>query len=250
MDYGIIISLVTLILLEIVLGIDNVIFLSILANKLPAHQQKKARRLGLILAGIIRLGLLGMISLIMKLDNDLFVVRGMGFSGKDFVLILGGLFLLYKSSAEIFHKMEGESGDTSKNLKSTTFGQVLFQILLMDIVFSLDSIITAIGVVEEVWVMYVAVIVTVVVMLFAAEPISNFVNKHPSFKMLALTFLLLIGFTLVGEGFELHIPKGYVYTAMGFALLVNLLQMRTNRKNAQPVKTHEHYKEGEENLPK
>jgi len=249
MDYGIIISLVTLILLEIVLGIDNVIFLSILANKLPAHQQKKARRLGLILAGVIRLGLLGMISLIMKLDNDLFVVGGMGFSGKDFVLILGGLFLLYKSSAEIFHKMEGESGDTSKNLKSTTFGQVLIQILLMDIVFSIDSIITAIGVVEEVWVMYVAVIVTVGVMLVAAEPISSFVNKHPSFKMLALTFLLLIGFTLIGEGFDLHIPKPYIYSAMGFSFLVNLIQLRSGRKS-EPVKTHEHYQEGEENLPK
>jgi predicted tellurium resistance membrane protein TerC len=249
MDYGIIISLVTLILLEIVLGIDNVIFLSILANKLPAHQQKKARRLGLILAGVIRLGLLAMISLIMKLDNDLFEVQGMGFSGKDFVLIAGGLFLLYKSSAEIFHKMEGESGDTSKNLKTSTFGQVLVQILLMDIVFSIDSIITAIGVVEEVWVMYVAVIVTVVVMLVAAEPISSFVNKHPSFKMLALTFLLLIGFTLVGEGFDLHIPKPYIYSAMGFSFLVNLIQLRSGRKSS-PVKTHEHYQEGEENLPK
>lgn len=250
MDYEIIISLLTLIILEIVLGIDNVIFLSILANKLPIHQQKKARRIGLILAGVIRIGLLLIISLIMKLENNLFHLFKIGFSGKDLVLIAGGLFLLYKSSAEIYHKMEGEKGDTSKKIKATTFFQVMVQILIMDIVFSLDSIITAIGMVKEVWVMYVAVIVTVLVMLFAAEPISNFVNKHPSFKMLALTFLLLIGVTLVAEGLEFEIPKGYIYSSMGFALLVNVFQMRMNRKKSHPVELNEHYQEGEEKLPK
>lgn len=250
MDYEIIVSLVTLILLEVVLGIDNVIFLSILANRLPVHQQKKARRLGLILAGAIRLGLLLIITLIMKLENNLFNLFGIGFSGKDLVLIGGGLFLLYKSSSEIYQKMEGEKGKTSKKIKASTFLQVMIQILIMDIVFSLDSIITAIGMVKEVWIMYVAVIVTVVVMLFAAEPISKFVNKHPSFKILALTFLLLIGFALMAEGFEFEIPKGYIYSSMGFALLVNLIQMRMNRKKSNPVELNEYYLEDEKNLPK
>lgn len=156
---------------------------------------------------------------------------------------------MYKSSTEIFHKMEGEQGDTSKKIKAVTFGQVIFQILIMDLVFSVDSIITAIGMVKELWIMYVAIIVTVIIMLIAAEPISNFVNKHPSFKMLALSFLLLIGFALVSEGFGLEIPKGYIYFSMAFSMLVNVFQMRMNR-NTQPVKTHEHYIEGEDKLLK
>lgn len=234
MELEIIISLTTLILLEVVLGIDNVIFISILANRLPENLQKKARRWGLVLAGIMRLGLLLLISFIMKLDNDLFEVLGQGISGKDLVLIAGGLFLLYKASSEIYHKMEGQEETASSNGKAATFGAVLVQILIMDIVFSIDSIITAIGLVKEIWVMYVAVIVTVIIMIFAAEPISKFVNKHPSFKMLALSFLLLIGFTLVGEGCGLHIPKGYIYFAMGFSLLVDVLQMRMGRKILRP----------------
>ena len=249
MEAEIIISLLTLIALETVLGIDNVIFISILANKLPVNQQKKARRFGLILAGVMRLGLLLLISQIMKLDQDLFTVFETGISGKDLILILGGLFLLYKSTAEIYHKMEGEDGDVTKTMIVTSFGQVIFQILLMDLVFSVDSIITAVGMVKEVWVMYVAVIVTVIIMLFAAEPISNFVNKHPAFKILALSFLLLIGFSLIVEGFGIEIPKGYIYFAMAFSLLVDIIQMKTTKKS-EPVHLHEHYKEEEQHLDK
>ncbi|NUY80990.1 TerC family protein [Flavobacterium sp. MAH-1] len=249
MDIEIVISLLSLVALEAVLGIDNVIFISILANKLPADQQKKARRLGLILAGILRLVLLLLISLIMKLDNDLFTVLEVGISGKDLVLIAGGLFLIYKSAKEIHHKMEGESGDQTKNIVAATFGQVLIQILIMDLVFSVDSIITAIGMVTEVWVMYVAVVVTVIIMLFASEPISNFVNKHPAFKMLALSFLLLIGTSLVAEGLGVHIPKGYIYFSMAFALLVDVFQMKMGKKS-QPVETHEHYRKEEESQAK
>lgn len=249
MDYEVIISLLTLLALEVILGIDNVIFISILANKLPENQQKKARRYGLILAMVLRLGLLGLVTLIMKLDNDLFTLFNQGISAKDLILILGGLFLLYKSSTEIYHKMEGEQGNQTKNIKAATFAQVILQILIMDMVFSIDSIITAIGMVKEVWIMYVAVIVSVLIMLVAAEPISNFVNKHPAFKMLALSFLLLIGFALVSEGFGIEIPKGYIYFSMAFSLLVSIFQMRMNRNN-KPVATHEHYQEGEDKLPK
>ena len=249
MDYQILISLLTLIALEVILGIDNVIFISILANKVPEHQQKKARFYGLILAMVLRLGLLAMIAWIMKLDDDLFTLFNQGISAKDLILILGGLFLLYKSSAEIYHKMEGEQGNQTKKIKAATFAQVIVQILIMDLVFSVDSIITAIGMVKEVWIMYVAIIVTVLIMLVAAGPISDFVNKHPAFKMLALSFLLLIGFALVSEGFGIEIPKGYIYFSMAFSLLVSFFQMRMNRSN-KPVVTHEHYKEGEDKLPK
>lgn len=247
MDIEIIVSLITLVALEAVLGIDNVIFISIIAGRLPENQQKRARQYGLILAGVLRLILLLLISFILKLDQDLFSVFGNGFSGKDLVLLAGGLFLLYKSSKEIYHKMEGEPGDQTKAIKVTSFGEVIVQILIMDMVFSVDSIITAIGMVKEVWVMYVAVIVTVVIMLVAAEPISNFVDKHPAFKMLALSFLLLIGFSLVTEGFGIEIPKGYIYFSMAFSFLVDLFQMKMN-KTGTPVTPHEHYKAGEEKL--
>jgi len=250
MDYQVIISLISLVALEVVLGIDNVIFISILANKLPLEQQKKARQIGLLLATVMRIGLLMIISVIIQLDENLFTFMNQGFSGKDLILIAGGVFLLYKSTKEIYHKMEGETGDMTKNLRVTTFGQVIFQILIMDLVFSIDSIITAIGMVKEVWVMYVAVIITVILMLFAAEPISKFVNRHPAFKMLALSFLLLIGFSLVAEGCEVEIPKGYIYFSMAFSLLVDVLQMRMNTKKVAPVETHEHYKAGESSLPK
>lgn len=250
MEYELIIPLLSLIALEIVLGIDNVIFISILANKLPANQQKKARRIGLLLAGVMRLCLLMLVSLIMQLDRNLFTVYGKGFSGKELILLSGGLFLLYKSTKEIYHKMEGESGDRTKSITASSFAQVIVQILIMDLVFSVDSIITAIGMVKEVWIMYVAVIITVVVMMFAAEPISSFVNRHPAFKMLALSFLLLIGFSLITEGFGIHIPKGYIYFSMAFSLLVDILQMRMNRKRNSAVVPHEHYQQGEERLPK
>lgn len=248
MDIEIIISLLSLIALEAVLGIDNVIFISILANRLPEEQQKRARRLGLILAGVLRLGLLLIISFILQLEKDLFTIFNHGFSGKDLVLLAGGLFLLYKSTAEIYHKMEGERGNTTKKIKAATFAQVLVQILIMDMVFSIDSIITAIGMVKEIWVMYVAVIVTVAIMLVAAEPISNFVNKHPSFKMLALSFLLLIGFSLVSESFGVEIPKGYIYFAMAFSLLVDIFQLKMNKAGAEPVSLHEHYLKDEEKV--
>lgn len=235
------VPLITLVLLEIVLGLDNVIFISIVAGRLPVHQQQKARRLGLILAMFLRLGLLGIISLILKLEGNLFTVFDKGISGKDLILIAGGLFLIYKSASEIHHKMEGEEGDTSKEIKATTFRSVIVQILILDLVFSVDSIITAVGMVNQLWVMYTAVILSVGIMLFASEPISKFVNKHPAFKMLALSFLLLIGVSLIGEGLEFHIPKGYIYFSMAFALLVDVLQMRTTKAPTPPVRTKEHY---------
>ncbi len=235
MAYEIIIALLTLIALETVLGIDNVIFISILAQRLPEKKQKKAINWGLILAGLTRLALLSLISIILRLENELFSIFGTGISGKDLVLIVGGAFLIYKSTVEIYHKMEGDSGTKETKKKEITFGGVLLQIAIMDMVFSLDSIITAIGLVEQIWVMYVAIIVTIVIMMFAAFPISKFVQKHQAFKMLALAFLLLIGFSLITEGFDIEIPKGYIYFAMAFSLLVDILQMQM-RKNIKEVK--------------
>lgn len=243
MTFEIIASLLTLVLLEIVLGIDNIVFLSILSGKLPLEQQKKARRYGLILAMFLRLGLLSIITIIMQLKNELFSLFGHGFSGKDMILILGGLFLLFKSTSEIYHKMEGEEGDLSKNIRKVTFASILVQILIMDMVFSLDSIITAVGMASHLWVMFAAVIISVGIMLFAAEPISKFVNTHPAFKMLALAFLLLIGFSLMSEGFGIEIPKGYIYFSMAFSLLVDVLQMRMTRAGVKPVETRDHYTE-------
>jgi predicted tellurium resistance membrane protein TerC len=237
----VVIALLTLIVLEVVLGIDNIIFISIVTARLPLHQQKKGRRIGLILAMIMRLLLLTVISFILKLEGNLFNIFSMGISGKDLILIAGGLFLLYKSSKEIHHKMEGEAGDTSLKIKVTTFGSAIGQILVLDLVFSVDSIITAVGMVDDLWVMYTAVIVSVGIMLLAAEPISSFVHKHPSFKILALSFLLLIGVSLIAEGLEFHIPKGYIYFSMAFAMLVNFFQMRTTKPKGPPVQTHEHY---------
>ena len=241
MDYQIIISLLTLIALEVVLGIDNIIFISILAGKLPPEQQKKARNWGILLAMVMRLGLLAGISVIIKLDNELFIIFQNSISGKDLILILGGLFLIYKSSKEVYHKMEGEPEDKEKKIGIATLGNILGQIILLDLVFSIDSIITAVGLVQEIWIMYTAVIVTVIIMLIAAAPISNFVNKHPAFKILALSFLLLIGFTLLIEGFDVHVPKGYIYFAMAFAFLVDIIQMKVAGKKSHPVKLNEHF---------
>lgn len=243
MDYQVIISLLTLIALEVVLGIDNIIFISILAGKLPADQQKKARTWGILLAMLLRLGLLAAISVIIKLDNELFPLFGISITGKDLILILGGLFLIYKSTKEIYHKMEGEPDDQERKVRKATFINIIGQILLLDLVFSVDSIITAVGLANELWVMYTAVIVTVIIMLVAAAPISNFINKHPAFKILALSFLLLIGFTLLVEGFDVHIPKGYVYFAMAFAFIVDVIQMKVAGKRSHPVKLNEHYSE-------
>jgi len=233
MSYEIIISLLTLVALEVVLGIDNIIFISILSQKLPEEKQRKARRVGLILAMFLRLGLLSVISLILQLKNDLFTVFDQGISGKDLILILGGLFLLYKSTMEIYHKVEGDELHQTRGVQFKSFASVIVQILIMDMVFSIDSILTAIGLVKEIWVMFAAVIISVGIMMFAAEPISNFVNKHPSFKLLALSFLLLIGFALISEGFGVEIPKGYIYFSMAFALGVDVLQMQMNKKEAK-----------------
>ncbi len=223
-----IIPLISLILLEVILGIDNVIFISILSDKLPDSQRDKLRYWGLGLAMIMRLILLTLISWILKLDQTLFTLSDITFSGKGLILIAGGLFLIYKSTVEIYHKSElkNESG-IPKVPKASSFNRLLMEIIVLDLVFSIDSIITAIGMAQELWVMYTSVVVSVVMMIFASEPISNFIKKHPSFKILALTFLMMIGITLIAEGFHLAIPKGYIYFAMAFAFVVDIIQMKT-----------------------
>lgn len=240
MQADFIIPLLTLIALEVVLGIDNIVFISILSSRLPESEQAKARRIGIVLAMVMRIGLLAVISWIMRLDEELFSVSRFSFSGKDLILIGGGLFLIYKSVKEIHHKMEGAGEEGDGNRKQISFASVIGQILLLDLVFSIDSIITAVGLVSELWIMYTAVIVTVLIMLVAAGPISNFVNRHPAFKILALSFLMLIGFTLLVEGFDVHIPKGYIYFSMAFALLVDIIQMKALKKS-NPVKLHSRF---------
>lgn len=224
MTTEIIISLITLIVLEIVLGIDNIIFISILSDKLPAEKRKKARLVGLSLALITRLILLAGISWIMKLDKTIFVLSGLDFSGKDLILIVGGLFLLYKSNKEIFENTEDEHEDKPFVYKS--FSKVIGQIIILDLVFSIDSIITAVGLVDELWVMYTAVIVSISIMMLIAGAISDFISKHPSLKILALCFLMMIGITLIAEGLAFHIPKQYIYFSMAFSFLVNVIQIR------------------------
>ncbi|MGV3637301.1 MAG: TerC family protein [Flavobacteriales bacterium] len=220
------IALLTLITLEVVLGIDNIIFISILADKLPEGQRDKLRNLGIGLAMVMRLGLLAVISCIMKLDADLFIVLGQGISGKELILLVGGVFLLYKATRELFH-LSGEKGANAPvQTKATSFNQLLLQVLLLDLVFSVDSIITAVGMVDELWMMYVAVVVTVAIMLVASKPIAAFITKHPSFKVLALSFLMVIGVALVAEGAGHPIPKGFIYGSMAFAFFVDVLQMR------------------------
>ncbi len=225
----IILPLLTLISLEIILGIDNVIFISILADKLPENQRHKLRQLGIGLAMIMRLVLLALIAWIMKLDNTLFTIMDIDISGKDIILLAGGTFLIYKSTREIYLKSEEEHHDyeNAADKKQVSFRDMLFQILLLDIVFSIDSIITAVGMVEQLWIMYTAVVVSVGIMMFAAKPISEFISKHPSFKILALCFLLIIGISLIGEGLDFHIPKGYIYFSMAFAFFVDFIQMKT-----------------------
>lgn len=223
-----IIPLISLILLEVILGIDNVIFISILSDKLPESQRNKLRYWGLGLAMVMRLVLLTLISWILKLDQTLFVLRGISFSGKGLILIAGGLFLIYKSTVEIYHKTEmAQDSDIPKVPKVSSFKRLLMEIILLDLVFSIDSIITAIGMAQELWVMYTSVIVAVVIMVFASQPISYFIKKHPSFKILALSFLMMIGISLIAEGFHLEIPKGYIYFSMAFAFVVDVIQMKT-----------------------
>ncbi len=237
-----IIALVTLVALELVLGVDNVIFISILASKLPKAQQARARTTGIALAVITRILLLLSLSFIVNLKEPLFMLPIFNAtfkpSGRDLILLGGGLFLLVKSVQEIHQKLEGEEGHTSKRIPAS-FNSVIIQILLLDVVFSLDSVITAVGLVNEIWIMIVAVIVAAVAMIFVAGPLSKFVDEHPTIKMLALSFLLLIGFTLVVEAFHVEIPKGYIYFAMGFSVLVELLNMQLRSRGATPVKLRE-----------
>jgi len=240
------IGFVTLAVLEIVLGIDNVVFISILAGKLPAEQRSKARRLGLGLAMILRILMLLSISWIVRLTAPLFTVLGEEISGRDLVLLVGGLFLLAKATHEIHNKLEGEEGEASARV-APSFTGVIVQILLLDIVFSLDSVITAVGMVDILWVMVAAVMISVRIMMVSAETISAFVHKHPTVKMLALSFLLLIGMSLIMEGFEQHIPKGYIYFAMGFSVFVEMINLRL-RRVTKPVVLHERYVEDEGTL--
>ena len=223
-----IIPLISLISLEVILGIDNVIFISILSDKLPDSQRNKLRYWGLGLAMDMRLILLTLISWILKLDQELFILFDIHFSGKGLILIAGGLFLIYKSTVEIYHKTElaNQTGEPTVP-KTSSFKKLLLEIIILDLVFSIDSIITAIGMAQELWVMYTSVIVAVVIMIFASQPISFFIKKHPSFKILALSFLMMIGLSLIAEGFHLEIPKGYIYFSMAFAFVVDIIQMKT-----------------------
>jgi predicted tellurium resistance membrane protein TerC len=235
------IALATLTFLEIVLGVDNIIFISILSGKLPHRQQPRARRLGLLGAMVTRVLLLFSLSWIVKLTAPWFAIFGHEVSGRDLILILGGLFLLGKSTYEIHDKLEGEEGHASAAV-AASFVSVIVQIMLLDIVFSLDSVITAVGMVDDLWVMVTAVIVAVAIMMVAAEPISAFVHRHPTVKMLALSFLLLIGLSLLLEGFDQHIPKGYIYFAMGFSVFVEMINLRMRAK-AKPVHLRDRYAE-------
>lgn len=241
------ISLVTLTLLEIVLGIDNVIFISILADKLPAKQQSKGRRIGLAMAMITRVLLLLSISWVMTLTAPLFNlghlfnvtdagwVEKLAISGRDLILIIGGLFLIYKSTIEIHHKIEGDE-ESDENIKRHSFWGTIIQIMLLDIVFSLDSVITAVGMANHVEIMILAVVIAVGIMMWASNGVASFVNKHPTVKMLALSFLLLIGISLLAEAFEQHIPKGYIYFAMAFSILVEMLNLKMKaKKNKRPT---------------
>jgi len=233
-------ALVTLTALEIVLGIDNIIFISIQAGKLPAHQQEKARLVGLGLAMFIRIALLFSLTWLMGLTAPLFTVLGNEISGRDLILLSGGLFLLWKSTMEIHEKLEGDEGHIVA-AAGATFGAVIVQILLLDIVFSLDSIITALGMASQLFVMVTAVVIAVGFMMVFSGKISAFVEKHPTIKMLALSFLLLIGVALIGDGLDMHIPKGYIYFAMAFSVMVEMLNLRMSR--GKPVKLHNQYLE-------
>jgi predicted tellurium resistance membrane protein TerC len=227
----ILVPLFSLIALEVILGIDNIIFISILADKLPADQGKKLRLWGIGLAMIMRLALLGIISWILKLDQVLFTVLETDFTGKGIILLLGGLFLIYKSTKEIYHKTElHQNGENQKQAVVRSFSKLLSEVIILDLVFSVDSIITAVGMVQELWIMYASVIFTVIIMLVAAKPISEFISKHPSFKILALCFLMMIGVSLIAESLSFEIPKGYIYFSMAFAFLVDIIQMKTVKK--------------------
>ena len=235
------IALLTLTALEIVLGIDNIVFISILTGKLPEEDQPRARQIGLGLAMGMRILLLLAIGWVIGLTEPLFHVFGVEFSGRSLILIGGGLFLIVKATFEIHEKLEGERAEEESKGPAAVFSRVIIQIMLLDIVFSLDSVITAVGLADEILVMIIAVVIAVGVMMLSAASISDFVNDHPTVKMLALSFLLLIGFTLVVEGFEVHIPKGYVYFAMGFAIFVEILNLRLRKRSKEPVELRPTY---------
>jgi predicted tellurium resistance membrane protein TerC len=234
------IAFLTLTALELVLGIDNIIFISILVDRLDHLQREKARRIGLFLAMFMRIGLLLMLSWIVGLTKPLFVLIGTDISGRDLILLLGGIFLVWKSTMEIHQLTEGEEGHASKGVKAS-FSSIIVQIILIDMVFSLDSIITAVGLVDELAVMIAAVIVSVGLMMLFARAIGDFVSAHPSIKMLALSFLLLVGVMLVAESFDHKVPKGYIYFAMAFSVGVEMLNIRMRKKKIAPVKLHEPY---------
>jgi predicted tellurium resistance membrane protein TerC len=229
------ISLATLTILEIVLGIDNIVFIAIVAGRLPEDQQKRAWRLGLSLAMLSRLALLFSIVWIMRLREPLFSALGRGFSGRDLILIAGGTFLMWKSTREIHNRLEGEGGEEGGKTPSASFGSVLLQIVLLDVIFSLDSVITAVGIANHVAVMAIAIVLAVGVMMLSAEGISVFIGRHPTVRMLALSFLLLIGMALVAEGIGHHIPKAYLYFAMGFSIFVEMLNIRAGKGKKRPT---------------
>jgi predicted tellurium resistance membrane protein TerC len=231
------IALATLTALEIVLGIDNIIFISILVGRLPEAQRDRARRLGLTLAMASRIALLLSLAWIMRLTEPIFTVVGTDVSGRDLILIGGGLFLLWKSVHEIHNSLEGEpeaAADAGAAARAT-FGSVLVQIAIIDIVFSLDSVITAVGLADQIAVMVLAILISVAVMMFAAKPIGEFVDRHPTIKMLALSFLVLVGVTLIAEGFGTHVPKGYIYFAMAFSIAVEMINIRLRKRMVEPV---------------
>ncbi|NMG16046.1 TerC family protein [Aromatoleum bremense] len=242
-DPQLIFAFLTLTVLELVLGIDNIIFISILVDKLPPERRAFARRLGLFLAMFMRLALLSLLAWLAGLNTALFELFGHGFSARDLILLLGGLFLVWKSTGEIHQLMEGEEGEASSAVKAT-FAAVITQIIVIDLVFSLDSIITAIGMVNNLAVMVAAVVASVGLMMVASAPIGDFVSAHPTVKMLALSFLMVVGVVLIAEGFGHHVPKGYIYSAMAFSVVVEMLNIRMRKRAAKPVVLHEPYVAG------
>ncbi len=234
------IAFLTLTALELVLGIDNVIFISILVDKLPPARREVARRIGLFLAMFMRIGLLLLLSWLVGLTAPLFTVLAQEISGRDLILLAGGLFLLWKSTMEIHQLMEGEEGEASATVRAT-FGAVILQIIIIDLVFSLDSIITAVGMVNDIPIMVAAVVVSVALMMAFAGAIGRFVSAHPTIKMLALSFLFVVGVALIAEGFDQSVPKGYIYFAMAFSVIVEMLNLRMRRRAPKPVHLHEPY---------
>ena len=239
------IALVTLTLLEVVLGIDNVIFISILAGKLPPKDQEKARKIGLMGAMLMRIGLLASIAWIIRLTAPLFTVLNHPFSGRDLILAGGGLFLIFKATREIHDRLEGEEGHMSARV-APSLAAVIGQIMLLDIVFSLDSVITAVGMADDLSIMIAAVVIAVAIMFVSSGSVARFVEQHPTVKVLALSFLLLIGFSLIADGFGVHIPKGYIYFAMGFSIFVEVINLRSAKKKGKAVKLHDGYHSVEE----